>query len=151
MIGLRPSSLSSRDCVVPLMGDSAIFCHAGSGQVGRVWSAKEKFLETLCHRRELNPGHRADRQWDTFILPLSYHNWHNQIITPLFYVSLVILLRQSLQGLIKDSFPNIHCSTVNFHFNHASACSTCAGIIGKVKLLVMREKQWSAASYQVAE
>jgi len=24
---------------------------------------------------ELNPGHREERQWDSFILPLSYRDW----------------------------------------------------------------------------
>ena len=56
-------------------GDWVIFCHAGSVRVGRVWSAKEKSLEILRHGRKLNPGHGEDRQWDTFILPLSYHEW----------------------------------------------------------------------------
>ena len=34
-------------CVVSLRGDWAIFCHAGSGRVGRVRSAREKSLEVL--------------------------------------------------------------------------------------------------------
>jgi len=54
-----------------LRGDWAIFCHAGSGRVGRVWSAREKSLEILRHGGELNPGHGEDRQW---AIPLSYHN-----------------------------------------------------------------------------
>jgi len=94
MVRLRPSSSMSTGCVVPLRGDWAIFCHAGSGWVGRVWSVKEKSLEILLHSWELNlgygkdrqwdifilllsyhdPGHREDRKWDTFILPLSYHD-----------------------------------------------------------------------------
>jgi len=45
--------------------------HAGPGQVRRVWSARAKSLEILRHGRELNRGHGKDRQWDTFILPLS--------------------------------------------------------------------------------
>ena len=35
----------------------------------------EKSLEILHHVRELNPGHREDRQWGTFIFSLSYHGW----------------------------------------------------------------------------
>jgi len=49
VVGLRPSFSLSTGCVVPLKGDWAIFCHAGSGWVGRVWSAREKSLEILCH------------------------------------------------------------------------------------------------------
>ena len=45
MVGLPLSSLMSTGCVVPLRGDWCIFCHAGSGRVGRVWSAREKSLE----------------------------------------------------------------------------------------------------------
>jgi len=56
MVGLRPSSLLSTGWVVSLRGDWAIFCHAGSGQVGRVQSAREKSLEILHHGWELNPG-----------------------------------------------------------------------------------------------
>jgi len=55
-------------------GDWAIFCRAGSGRFGRVWSAWKNSLEILCHSWELNPGFREDSQWDIFILPLSYHN-----------------------------------------------------------------------------
>jgi len=40
----------------------------------RAWSAREKFLKILRHGWELNPGYGEDRQWDTFILPLSYHD-----------------------------------------------------------------------------
>jgi len=50
----------------PLRGDRDIFCHGGSGRVGRVWSAREKSLEILRRGRELNPGHREDRQRDSF-------------------------------------------------------------------------------------
>ena len=47
------------------------FCHAGSGRVDRVWSAREKSLKILQRGWELNPGHREDRQW---AIPLSYHD-----------------------------------------------------------------------------
>jgi len=70
--GLWPSSSLSTVCVVPLRGDWAIFCHAGSGRVGRVRSAREKSLEILRRGLELNPGHGEDRQWT---IPLSYHGW----------------------------------------------------------------------------
>jgi len=46
MVKLRPSSLMSTGCVVPLRGDCAIFCHAGSGRIGGVWSAGEKCMFT---------------------------------------------------------------------------------------------------------
>jgi len=71
VVGLWPSSSLSTGCVVPLRGDWAIFYHAGSGRVGRVWSAREKSLEILRHGWELNPGRRKDRQW---AIPLSYHD-----------------------------------------------------------------------------
>jgi len=69
MVGLQPSSLMSTSCVVPLRGDWAVFCHAGSGRVGRVWSVREKSLEILRHGWELKLGHGEDRQWDSFIFP----------------------------------------------------------------------------------
>ena len=87
VVGLEPSSSLSTGCVVSLRGDWAIFCHAGSGRVGRVWS-----LEILRHGWELNLSHREDRQWDTFILSLSYldpGHWENRqwdtFILPLSY------------------------------------------------------------------
>ena len=61
-------------CAMPLRGNWAIFCHAGSGRVGRMWSARQNSLEIPSNGREFNPGQREDRQWDTFILPLSYHD-----------------------------------------------------------------------------
>jgi len=51
-------------CVVLLTGDWAIFYHAGSGRVDRVWSARGKSLKILRHVRELKPGDGEDRQWD---------------------------------------------------------------------------------------
>ena len=71
-----------------MRGDRAIFCHNGSERVGRVWSAREKSLEILCYGRKLNPGYMEDKQWDTFILLLSYHDpghgedrqWHTFIL-----------------------------------------------------------------------
>ena len=72
MVGLQPSSSLSTGCVVSLRGDWAIFCHAGSGRVGRVLSAREKSLEILRRGWELNPGHGEDRQG---AIPLSYHGW----------------------------------------------------------------------------
>jgi len=75
MVGLRPSSSISTGCVVPLRRDWAIFCNTDSGQVGRMWSAREKSLEIPLHGQELNPDHREDRWWDTAVLPLSYHGW----------------------------------------------------------------------------
>jgi len=71
---LQPSSSMTTGCVMPLRGDWDIFCHAGSGWVGRVWSARKKSIETLHHGWELKPRHREDRQRDTFVLPLSYHD-----------------------------------------------------------------------------
>jgi len=56
----------STGCVVSMREDWAIFCHAGSGRVGGVWSVWEKSLEMLRHGWELNPGHGEDRQWDSF-------------------------------------------------------------------------------------
>jgi len=72
VVGLRPSSSLSTGFVMSLRGDWAIFCHAGSGWVGRVRSAREKSLEILRRGWELNPGHGEDRKW---AIPLSYHDW----------------------------------------------------------------------------
>jgi len=72
MVELRPSSSLSTGCVVSLREDWAIFCHAGSGRVGRVRSAGEKSLEILRRGWELNPDHGEHRQW---AIPLSYHDW----------------------------------------------------------------------------
>ena len=58
MVGLQPSFPLSTGCVVALRGDWAIFCHAGSGRVGRVRS-----LEIFRCGWELNLGHREGRQW----------------------------------------------------------------------------------------
>jgi len=71
VVELRPSSSLSTGCVVSLREDWAIFCHAGSGRVGRVRSVREKSLEILRRGWELNPGHGEDRQW---AIPLSYHD-----------------------------------------------------------------------------
>jgi len=74
MVRLRPSSSIPSGCVVLLKGSWAIFCHAGSERVGRMWSAREESLEMLRHGWGLNPGYGEDRQWDLFILPLSCHD-----------------------------------------------------------------------------
>ena len=39
------------------------------------WSVSEISSQILHNGRELNPGDGKDRQWDTLILPLSYHGW----------------------------------------------------------------------------
>ena len=62
IVELWSSSSLSTGCVVSLRGDWAIFCHAGSGQVGIVWSARKKSLEILCHGWVLNPGYREDSE-----------------------------------------------------------------------------------------
>jgi len=62
MVGHWPSPSLSTGCEVSLRGDWAIFCHASSGRVGRVWSAREKSFEILCRGWELNPGYREDSE-----------------------------------------------------------------------------------------
>ena len=37
-------------------------------------TSQQKILEILRLGRKLNPSHGEDRQWDAFILPLSYHD-----------------------------------------------------------------------------
>jgi len=71
MVGHCPPSSLSAGCIVSLMGDWAIFCHAGSGRVGRVWSTRQKSIEILRRAWELNLGHKADRQW---AIALCYHD-----------------------------------------------------------------------------
>ena len=75
VVGLWPSSSMSIGCMVPLKGYWVICWHADSGGVGREWSARENSLGILCHGWELNPGHGKDRQWDSFIFPLSFCDW----------------------------------------------------------------------------
>ena len=76
MIGLQPSSSMFYGAIG---GYWAIFCHAG-----RVCSGRENTFEILCHGRELNLGHGEDRHWDSFIFPLSYHDWfpHTSLMLP---------------------------------------------------------------------
>ena len=64
--GCRDFPSISTGCLESLRGDWAIFCHAGSGRVGGVWSARKKSIETLRHDREQNPGHREDREIHLF-------------------------------------------------------------------------------------
>ena len=79
----RPSSSICTSCVVRLKEDWVMFCHAGSRQVGRGWSDRKKSPEILRYSRELSPGHEAGRQWNTFLLPLSYHDQFFSIQWPL--------------------------------------------------------------------
>jgi len=66
IVGLQPSSSMSAGCMVQLRGDWAIFCHTGSGRVGRVWSAREKSLEILHRGWELNLGLGKDSEIHSF-------------------------------------------------------------------------------------
>jgi len=112
IIELGPSSPRSTGCLVSVRGDWAILCNS----IG-MWSARGKTFWILRHGRELNPGHGEDRQWDTFILPLSYHDpghredrqW-DTFILPLSYHdpgheedrqhSIDVILTWELEGLI---------------------------------------------------
>jgi len=81
MVGLRPSSSLSTGCMVSLRGDWAIFCHAGSGRVSRVWSARENALKYFAlAASELNPGHGEDRQWDYIMFDYKIHENLNTIV-----------------------------------------------------------------------
>jgi len=71
MVGHWPSSWLSTGCMLSLRGAWAVFYNAGSGQVGKVWSARKKSLGILRRGWELNPGHREARQW---AIPLSYQD-----------------------------------------------------------------------------
>ena len=64
----RPPSLagphhSPAGCVVPLREDWVIFSHSGIGWVCRVWSAREKSLQILCHGWGLYPGAGPGAKW----------------------------------------------------------------------------------------
>ena len=75
MVGFRPFSLISVGYAVPLRGGWAIFCHAGSNGLAECDQPGENPWKTPYHGRELNPGHKEARQWDSFIkFPLSYHD-----------------------------------------------------------------------------
>ena len=71
MVGYWPSCSLSMGCMVSLRGDWATFYNAGSGWVGKKWSARKKSLGILRRGWELNPGHREARQW---AIPLSYQD-----------------------------------------------------------------------------
>jgi len=77
VVGLQPSSLLSTGCVVSLRGDWAIFCRAGSGQVGRVWSVREKSLEILRHDCEMyhNRDWTLNDKWNTHQYSLFIARW----------------------------------------------------------------------------
>jgi len=57
-----------------------VWCHRGEIAPFSVTLAQDGLAKVisqgkiLSHGWELNPGHREDRQWDTSILPLSYHD-----------------------------------------------------------------------------
>jgi len=104
MVELWPSSSLSTDCVVSLRGDWAIFCHAGSGRVGRARSAREKSLEILRRGWELNLGHGEDRQC---AIPLSYHDWLMQLV----YTILKLCLRLSVTRVTCGFFTwSVYCT-----------------------------------------
>jgi len=71
MVGHWPSSSLSIGCMVSLRGDWAIFYNAGSGRVGKAWSARKNSLGILRRGWELNMGYREARQW---AIPLSYQD-----------------------------------------------------------------------------
>ena len=63
LVFFQPSSIHGWTSAFPVNVHwlcGAIFCHIDSGRVGSVWSAREKSIEIFS--RELNPGHREDRQ-----------------------------------------------------------------------------------------
>ena len=95
IVEVRPSSSLSTGCVVSLRGDSAIFCHTGSGRVGRVWSTREKSLGILYRGLELSLGHKEDRQW---AIPLIYHELGHredrQWAIPLSYHEVLFMYQQ---------------------------------------------------------
>ena len=64
----------STGCVVPLRCDKPIFCYIGSRGLAECDQPGKWSLEILRLRWELNPGYRENRQWDTFLFPLSYHD-----------------------------------------------------------------------------
>jgi len=78
--GKRPSfTVLSQEGATPLsMTVSAVdlaFSRSRLWTRQHVWSARKKSLEILRHSRKMNPGHRENRQWGSFILPLSYRDW----------------------------------------------------------------------------
>jgi len=59
LVELRPSSSLSTGRVVSLRGDWAIFCHAGSERVGRVWSVRGKIPWSTPSWLGIEPGPRG--------------------------------------------------------------------------------------------
>jgi len=58
---------------VPLKGKRPIFCHAGSGRVGRVWSARENLLKYSAAAGNWTQATKMINN-NTVILPPSYHD-----------------------------------------------------------------------------
>ena len=150
MVGLRPSSSLSTGCVVLLRGDCAIFCHAGSERVGRVWSAREKSLEILRHGWELNPGHGEDRQWAIppsyhdpghgedrqWAIPLSHHDWNGVYKTKNYVVKEASIKRTYmckissytellLRALIYSTVPTLQCREQHW-LEHTGISQICS-------------------------
>jgi len=48
------------------------FLPTGSGQVGRMWSGRERSLEILCHGWDVNQGHGKESEIHS-LPPLSDH------------------------------------------------------------------------------
>jgi len=73
MVGVQPSFSMSTGCVMPLRRDCVI--SAMLAQDG--WAECDesgKSLLILRHGWEMNLGHKEDKPWDSFILPLSCHD-----------------------------------------------------------------------------
>ena len=149
VVGLCPSSSATRDCMVPLRGDWAIFCHADSGRVRRVWSAWKKSLEILHHDHgELNPdhertggkihdqGHGKDRQWDTLTLPLSYYDRLKDIAN-----KIIIFVCINDNFFLYDFITAMAKLTVGYFFQPTSHSSKiwpiCSSNPGHGKLLIV--------------
>jgi len=72
-LDLGSSSSISTGFVMPLREDWAIFCHSGSGLVGRMWSHKEKYLEVQSGIEPRPQGGQTER----YICSLTELSWLN--------------------------------------------------------------------------
>jgi len=77
-------------------------------------SQRKMSLETLHHSRELNPGHGRDKQWDTFIFILNYHDpGHGEDVQTMSYIYSPIEL--SWPGHGEDRQRDSFILTLSYH------------------------------------
>jgi len=75
MVWLQPSSSMSIGCVVSLRRDWAISTIWLRMGFAKLYQPEKNPLKYSITAAGIEPGHGEDRQWDTFIVQRSYHDW----------------------------------------------------------------------------